>query len=921
MKLGRLLLSILYVVFHAGLKVASQDTQTLRGRLVLVDRDFRPNGETSAQGSTGQDTHYVLVGSKKSVWSLSFPPGRQPPVRPGLQLEVDVPATELESATAGLTSDGSRRRSLLVRRVITSPSPAAKIGDTSKRPVRSRNSTCHRRLNPGEACNRLHDKGSMQLPDAAYVPQQEVGDDDAGPAAGRSTGVIRPSKVNSSDVGRLLSEAGAQQRGGGSLTVLRWRQVPNRLLPDAGTREAPLVQDPDPSASTYNNDGRIVMDDVSTVVYILDMCGQGPAASPEDLEALLFGEDDITLESYLSYCSSGKAKFSRANVLIVGPVEVPCSDSYMIYYDGDPEGWEAFWYTSSCRPQDYVGWLRYAQQWARDNGYDIDAYRHHVALVSPNQGEWMNEGDGRGGSCDWPGMAFVGPYSDDSDVDITGGARLMTYRRGVYGYAWINGDFWYEATGWAHELAHNYYVKHAFEKGCEYCDATCALGYCCAMRCFNAPHMWQLGWREPLATFGFSGLPIGVMVQRSLTASPSSTPLSSAIRIEANYWSDPWAMTDLGIYNLWQYTPYLWVAYRKESDPFDNLPDMPNNVHIYLMFEDRYSGSISGTIKLMTLQIGDRWRNAALGLHVQVVNMTSNSRGQNTATVKLCRMEAEVEDTWRHCYDGIDNDCDGFIDQEDEDCLSSSYNNRDYDFVSTPTSGWPGMEQPPPPPPPPPPSPPPPPPPPVSELPSSPTPSSYIPILPLLPTYPGGSKSTIPPVESSPAEQATPPEMPSPAAPSFLPNLYPPMYTPPSIPLISDEPLWPAHTLEPDPPGVPEAPSLPSPPPRRRSMDNRVARAIEAPVSYGAAFPDEHKLSPPCPDALALSRRDRSLATGTAEEGPGSGARRTDMGEVRKNGVGARQVPSAIQHLRSSSKQQLSLASASQAAPATFPLE
>ncbi|GIM00822.1 hypothetical protein Vretimale_5734, partial [Volvox reticuliferus] len=425
MKLGSLLLSVLYVVFHVSLEGASQDTQTLRGRLILIDRDFRTSGETLDHGSTQRDTHYVLVGSKESVWSLSFQPGRQPPARPGLQLEVDVPATELEAAIAGLTSDGSRRRSLVGRDLTRGT--AAKISDISERSVRSRNSTCHRRLNPGEPCERLHNKGPAQQRDAPYGPQQEAGDD-AVRAAGRSIGVVRRSETKSSDVVRLLSEDGTQQRGGGPLTVVRWRQVPSRV-PDAGTREASIVQDPDPSTFTDNNGGRIVMDDVSTVVYILDMCGHGPAASREELEALFFGEDNITLESYLSYCSSRHAKFSRDNVLIVGPVEVPCSDSYMIFYDGDPEGWEAFWYTSSCRPQDYAGWLRYAQQWARDNGYDIDAYRHHVALLSPSQAEWMNEGDGHGGSCDWPGMASVGPYDDGSAVDITGSAQLLTYRR------------------------------------------------------------------------------------------------------------------------------------------------------------------------------------------------------------------------------------------------------------------------------------------------------------------------------------------------------------------------------------------------------------------------------------------------------------------------------------------------------------
>lgn len=28
----------------------------------------------------------------------------------------------------------------------------------------------------------------------------------------------------------------------------------------------------------------------------------------------------------------------------------------------------------------------------------------------------------------------------------------------------------------------------------EYGDVSCAMGYCCTLRCFNAPHSWQMGW-------------------------------------------------------------------------------------------------------------------------------------------------------------------------------------------------------------------------------------------------------------------------------------------------------------------------------------------------------------------------------------------------------------------------------------------
>ena len=28
----------------------------------------------------------------------------------------------------------------------------------------------------------------------------------------------------------------------------------------------------------------------------------------------------------------------------------------------------------------------------------------------------------------------------------------------------------------------------------EYLDTSCTMGFCCALRCYNAPHTWQMGW-------------------------------------------------------------------------------------------------------------------------------------------------------------------------------------------------------------------------------------------------------------------------------------------------------------------------------------------------------------------------------------------------------------------------------------------
>ena len=38
---------------------------------------------------------------------------------------------------------------------------------------------------------------------------------------------------------------------------------------------------------------------------------------------------------------------------------------------------------------------------------------------------------------------------------------------------------------------------------------TCFQGSCCDIRCFNAPHNWQLGWGSPIATINSKTMPTG----------------------------------------------------------------------------------------------------------------------------------------------------------------------------------------------------------------------------------------------------------------------------------------------------------------------------------------------------------------------------------------------------------------------------
>jgi hypothetical protein len=50
-----------------------------------------------------------------------------------------------------------------------------------------------------------------------------------------------------------------------------------------------------------------------------------------------------------------------------------------------------------------------------------------------------------------------------------------------------------------HELGHNMMLAHSGMGTDEYADLSCAMGYCCDLRCYNAPNNHVLGWSAPIA--------------------------------------------------------------------------------------------------------------------------------------------------------------------------------------------------------------------------------------------------------------------------------------------------------------------------------------------------------------------------------------------------------------------------------------
>ncbi|KAF8055403.1 Abcb6 [Scenedesmus sp. PABB004] len=241
---------------------------------------------------------------------------------------------------------------------------------------------------------------------------------------------------------------------------------------------------------------------MKALVMQLQVCGEGPATTPENLTAALFegqpGSPAQTVEGMLRSCSYSAAEFSLAlgSRVVAAVVPIPCTGK---------TPWGAAYDSAACP---FTEWSDVANEYVRTVlGIEWSEYKYKVYVVPP------------GDLCAWGGMGWVGCRDDCR--------------------AWVSGDLWQFPTTWLHELGHNLYLNHAgsFQAPpgggapayVAYKDDSGAMGHCCSTRCFNAPHSFQLGWSRPIDVLTKDSLPPGEW--RSFTLPPRAGPGAAAANL------------------------------------------------------------------------------------------------------------------------------------------------------------------------------------------------------------------------------------------------------------------------------------------------------------------------------------------------------------------------------------------------------
>lgn len=354
------------------------------------------------------------------------------------------------------------------------------------------------------------------------------------------------------------------------------------LGPPAWTTDANSASDVWPPVGSYDTW------DVSSITYILNVCGQAPSITQASVKKAWFGPSTYpigppSLKDYYTSCSYGSFTFTEANNIVVGPINVPCSG----FRDTDHN---CPWGTDTCSSNNANGWVEYAEQYAAQNlSIDITKYRHSIVLLSSDSPCYF-------------GFATFGCSGRPCRVWMS----------------MVDGATSPDPSAAFHELGHNYFLNHAGD-GADptYGDETCAMGFSGPVRCYNNAHTWQMGWSQPIQNgdVALASLPAnkwsGIMVIPSMLTNPNNF-----VRVNP---SDP-------------SLPTYYIGYRTRVG-YDSL--IPSGVNRKIAIY-QFNGTSMTDLKLSELKgyltPKKVYDDPDLNLRIY-----AQSTGVNSANIRICR--------------------------------------------------------------------------------------------------------------------------------------------------------------------------------------------------------------------------------------------------------------------------------------------
>ncbi|GAB4814055.1 hypothetical protein N2152v2_001101 [Parachlorella kessleri] len=334
----------------------------------------------------------------------------------------------------------------------------------------------------------------------------------------------------------------------------------------------------------------------------------------QDIENVMWGAADHTLVGAYNECSNGHTSLDAANSRVTDFVVLPCN------------GVTSFgpWDISGCADQDGRGWEQLSDNYVTTNfGIRLEDYDQITYLAPPPSAQ-----------CSWLAVADYGCMAQPNNPYI---CRI-----------WAHGEGWSAVAMYFHELGHHFYLSHAGQVNqagalVEYLDTSCTMGFCCALRCYNAPHTWQMGWL-PLLELDEARLTPGTTFSFELTRQAGG----KGVRVTPSW--VPGAVP-------------FFLSYRDTLGYDKDLAGTPYgaNTNIY---QSAIATPTGGGATQWLGAIGDTMPALTEG----TTGLTFRHLGRAGAAVKVSICRYGGPETLSSCCYGRDNDCNGLGGQSDPAC-------------------------------------------------------------------------------------------------------------------------------------------------------------------------------------------------------------------------------------------------------------